>query len=743
MLRSRLLRTFIVAVLALAVAGLVALSGLYVSVAADMTPPEDLIDPDGSGIQMLDRNGNLLFEFTGAQGGLHTPVTLSEISSHLINATIATEDGGFWQNPGISFRGISRAIYENLAFWKHGGFLRGSGGSSITQQLAKNLYIPPESRTERSFKRKLRETILAFELTRRYSKEEILEWYLNILFYGNSAYGAEAAAQRYFSKHASDLTLAEAAMLAGIPSAPAIYDPINNPTIARARQEQVLSLMVRDGYITEEQAQAALAEQLNLRSASFPIRAPHFVMYTRELLTHLVDDAALKGSLRVTTTLDLALQEKAETIVRDHVAALAGQVGASNAALVAIDPQTGEILAMVGSPDYFDDTISGQVNNALALNQPGSAIKPITYLAAFQKGWSPATLVPDRPMALSTGSKTFMLSNADGRYRGEVSARNALANSLNVPAVHALEFAGLPYVHSLARQMGLTTLLSVDTYGLSFTLGAVDVSLLDMTYMYSVLANGGAQAGMAPVRQVPEGARRVEPVAVLRIENAQGKVLWERQASNARVISEEHAYLVTHILSDNKARTDMFGAGTPLELARRPAAVKTGLSDSARDAWTIGYTPQLVVGVWVGNTDNSPMEGATSVRTASPIWHDFMTAALANQPAKEFTVPDGVRFVTVCATTGLLPARGCPQVVNEVFLAELVPTTTGFVTQVEDNRRGIWPAISDVIDGLRGRFSDRDGDRQEGTDRDEGGREGDNRDRRGRDNDRGGGRGRR
>jgi len=647
---------------------LVASSILYGRIASALVPPEQVLAGDGSGIQVLDRNGQVLFEFLDQGEGFRLPVSLDQVSPHVINATVAAEDADFWNNPGVNFRGLARALYENLAFWQMGGFFRGSGGSSITQQLAKNLYIPPEERTERSLTRKLRETIYALELERRYTKEQILEWYLNTVYYGNLAYGIEAASWRYFDKPARELTLAEAALLAGLPKAPAIYDPLRDLEAAKARQAEVLDLMVRHGYLSPQEAEAAKAAPLTLRPGSPPIQAPHFVMYVRDLLPRLVGQEAMKGGLRVTTTLDLSLQTRAEEILRSHLDRLEEQVGARNGALVAIDPRSGEILAMVGSRNYFDEAIQGQVNGATALNQPGSTIKPITYLAAFLKGWQPATLLQDRPIAVRDGSRILTITNADGRYHGQVSIRQALANSLNPPAVQALQYAGLEQVASLARRMGLTTLQAPSAYGLSFTLGGFDTTLLDMTFAYTVLANYGEQVGMPTVLDLPEGSRPLDPVPVLKVEDSRGRLLWQYQPRRERIVPAAHTYLITHVLSDDRARSLVFGTDSPLKLDR-PAAVKTGLSDGPRDAWTIGYTPQLVVGVWVGNTDNRPMPGALSVRTAAPIWHDVMEAALASQPVEEFSVPEGVELVQSCATSRLLPLRLCPQVTTEVYLA--------------------------------------------------------------------------
>jgi len=614
---------------------------MYAKTAVTLPSPARVM-AGAQGIDILDRNGNLIYSF-GDQPGSGKVVPLSDVSPYLIDATVATEDAEFWDNPGVNFKGLLRAAYENLAFWEKGGLFKGSGGSSITQQLAKNLYIDPEDRADRSPLRKLNETIIAFELTRRYAKEQILEWYLANLYYGNGAYGIESASHRYFSKPPSQLTLAEAALLAGIPRAPLFYDPLSNFEAARERQLQVLGLMVRHGFISREEMEAAAAEKLAINEGRLPggeaaddALAPHFAFYVRDLLPVLLGRDKVEGHLTVTTTLDSRLQTKANDIVKTQLDRLEAQTGVTNGALVAIDPKTGEILAMVGSHDFFRDDISGQVNNALAVNQSGSAIKPVTYLAAFLKGWDPNTRVVDERITL--GDDRRPLGNADGRYRGEVTVRVALGSSLNVPAVKALQYAGLENVMALARRMGITTLRDISQYGPAFTLGA-DVTLLDLTYVYAVLANGGQQAGIPSVLDLPPGSRPLDPVAVLKVENGDGDVIWQAKERTERIVPEDKVYQITDILADDSARVSMFGANSPLNLPGRPAAVKSGSSDETRDAWTLGYTPQLVAGVWVGNANNAPIPNGTSTYTAAPIWRAFMLAALEGQPVVQFPRP--------------------------------------------------------------------------------------------------------
>jgi membrane peptidoglycan carboxypeptidase len=596
------------------------------------------------GLDILDRNGELIFSFSDEPGSGRV-VPLEEISPHLVNATLAAEDAEFWDHPGVNPKGLVRAAYENVAFWETGGLFKGSGGSSITQQLAKNLYIKPEDRASRNPLRKLNETMIAFELTRRYSKQQILEWYLSNNYYGNGAFGIESASHRYFSKPPSDLTLAEAALLAGLPRAPSYYDPIAYFEVALQRQEEVMGLMVRHGFIEQAEMDAALASPVVINEGRAPgteqaasdLLAPHFAEYVREQLPALLGQENVQGHLEVTTTLDLDLQAKAVQAITDQIAQLESQ-GVTNGALVAIDPATGEIVAMVGSYDFTRDDISGQVNNATALNQPGSTIKPVTYLATFLNGWSPQTTVVDEPITLGQDGDAFQLGNADGWHRGEITVATALGSSLNVPAVKALESVGLQTVYDLSRRMGVTTLRELGNYGPSFTLGGADVTLLDMTYVFSVLANYGEQAGMPSVLGLPRGSRPLDPIAVLKVEDGDGNVLWEADHRRTRITPADETFMITEILSNDANRVSMFGANSPLNLPR-PAAVKSGSSDETRDAWTLGYTPQLVAGVWVGNANNDPIPNGTSTYTAAPIWRNFMLAALEDQPALAFQRP--------------------------------------------------------------------------------------------------------
>ncbi|MFH1484976.1 MAG: PBP1A family penicillin-binding protein [Chloroflexota bacterium] len=653
----------------------------YAYFSKDLAPPETMATRHVSqSTRIFDRNGTLLYEVFDPKGGKRTSVPLSETSPWLIKATIATEDADFYRNPGINIRGIVRATLNLLKGEETGG-----GGSSITQQLAKNVFIPQEERFQRSISRKIKEIIYAYELTRRYSKNQILEWYLNEINYGNLSYGIETAAESYFGKSANDLTLAESALLAGMPQAPAAYSPFEHPGLAKARQSVVLDLMVRHGYIAEKEAEEAKKEELHFATQTIPIQAPHFVMYVRELLERKYGvDAVYRGGLQVTTSLDLELQETAEGMAREQVEKLEKN-NAHNAALAAIDPRTGEILVMVGSVDYWNEKISGQVNMTTAPRQPGSAFKPFSYVSAFAKGYSPATMLLDVRTSFPDGiNPPYVPENVDRKYQGPVSVRHALSTSRNVPAVRTLAFAGLQEVISTAHRMGITTLTRPNTYGLALTLGGGEVKLLDMVYAYSVFANGGNMAGV-PVTQKEQRAdmRKLDPVAILKVEDSQGRILEEFKAPLVQpVISPQLAYLITDILSDNQARAVFFGANNPLKLKSRPAAAKTGTTNDWRDNWTVGYAPQLVVGVWVGNADNSQMYESYGSSAAAPIWNRFMETALENTPQKPFEVPSGIVRAVVCSVSGLKPTPHCPNTKFDIFLEGTVPNKPCDVHQV-------------------------------------------------------------
>ena len=614
--------------------------------------------PSPATVTFYDRHGVLLYEALDPLEGKTSFIPLEELPPHLLHATVATEDSSFYSNPGVDLGAILRALWQN---WRQEGIV--SGGSTLTQQLARNLYMSPQERGEQSVGRKLREMLLALRLSLRLNKDQILGLYLNSAPYGHQAVGVDAAARVYFGKSARDLDLAESALLAGLPQAPSIYDPLVDLDSAKARQRVVLSLMLKEGYVTREEADVAAAEPLQLSSAAFPVRAPHFVAYVRQLLTDQLGlDPAVTGPLRVYTTLDLGLQEMAEATVKRYVASLVDK-NVTNGALVALDPTTGQILAMVGSADYFDRSIDGEVNVTLAARQPGSSIKPILYAAALEShAVTPATVLYDVPTSfLTADGKSYAPENYDRVWHGPVSVREALGSSLNLPTVAMMQRVGMGAFLDMANRMGLTNLASRGSGDLSLALGSGEVRPLDLASAYAVLAAGGV---------------RREPVAILRVEDAQGRVLLEAGTGQGqRVLSPQAAYLVTSILSDNEARSLGFGPDSPLKLSR-PAAAKTGTTTDWRDNWTVGYTQQLVAAVWVGNADNRAMQGVSGISGAGPIWHDFMEEALKGQPAEPFPEPPGLVRQEVCPETGELPSPWCPDRRVELFLEGTAPTAT-------------------------------------------------------------------
>lgn len=627
--------------------------------------------------KILDRTGKVvLYELFDPTGGNRTNVALAKISPYLINATIALEDKSFWTNEGVDYAGMVRAVYNML----RGQQLQGA--STLTQQLVKKVLIPErETKSRTNVELKIQETIMAREISQKYSKQQILEWYLNTIYYGNLAYGIEAASEAYFGKHADELTLSEAATLAAIPQYPAL-NPIDNPDLAKERRDIALDRMVVEGYITEKQAEEAKQQEIQVVQKKFDIKAPHFVFYVRRYLEDKYGpEAVSRGGWSVYTTLDFDMQTKAEEIARNQIAKLTAEKrNVTNAAVVVLEPKTGEIRTMVGSVDYFNRDIDGQVNIAISDRQPGSSFKLFSYMQAFEHGaqdgtpLSPASVVYDVRTAFEDPpNPPYVPENYDRKYHGPVRLRTALASSYNIPAVKVLDTVGIKNVLNLAHRMGITTLDK--NYGLALTLGGGEVKLLDQTYAYAVVANGGVMAGQrVPEQEQREGFRKLNPVSVLKIVDADGKVLEEyKEPSTERIVSEQAAYLMTDVLSDNNARAPAFGLNSVLKISR-PAAVKTGTTSSWRDNWTLGYTPDYTVGVWVGNADNKEMEHISGITGAAPIWHDVMEYIHQGKEVKNFVEPPGISRVAVCLASGLLPTAECPQVVKEVFIQGREPT---------------------------------------------------------------------
>lgn len=653
-----------------------AMGTYYVRATADLPSPEEMIARQGGGARIYDRTGKLLYQFVDDRVGYQEEVTLDQISPDLIHATIATEDASFYSNPGINPRGLVRAAVENL---RPGRFLQGTGGSSITQQLVKQLYETPEQRSERSVQRKLREMAIAVWLTSKYSKDQILTWYLNTVPYGGTFTGVEAASKGYFNKHASELTLAQAAYLAGLPQSPSRFDPFLHPDQAKARQIEVLDLMAQHGYISQFAADVAKMEPIVLEPHTPPFRAPHFVMYVAdEIRQKLGVDALYHGGLRVTTTLDLDLQNQASLYLEKWISKYEAATNAHNGAVVIMEPSTGQILTMVGSRDYFREDIQGQNNNATTLKSPGSAFKPFTYLTAFLQGWGPDWPLIDTPITyVEADGKTFSPDNPAHDYHGVITLRQALGASLNVPAFKTALWVGVPNIVATAKRMGITTLDG--HYGPSITLGSGDVTLLDMAFAYATFANNGVMKGQRRIGDTSNGLRQLDPVAILKVEDRLGRILIDNTGSPLEVeaVKAPYAYLMTDILSDDDARKMTFGAGSVLNIPGRRVAVKTGTSAPYEgrptligDTWAIGYSPDRVVGVWIGNADNAPMRNLYSTTIAGAAWHDIMIAAHEGLPVRDFERPDGIVETTVCVPSGLEPTPACGRTVTGQFVEE-------------------------------------------------------------------------
>ncbi len=621
--------------------------------------------------RIYDRHGQLLYEMYDTSQGKRTYTSIDQMPKDLINATIAVEDASFEKNNGVDPLAIGRALYINYTG-------RGSSGAStITQQLVRRVLLPEKD--EHTLTRKLREAILAVRMTEKYSKEKILEIYLNEIYYGSFSYGAAAAADTYYGKPLKDLTLAQCAMLAGLPQLPGDYDPNVHFDVARARQRIVLDLMLKNGYITREQSDQAFAQDVHpvVRAANVPKNAPHFVEYVKQLLVEKYGaDEAMRGGLKVFTTIDLDWQQEAQKIAGAQVEAIRKQ-GASNAALVAINPRTGEVLAMVGSVDYTNP-VFGEVNVATSLRQPGSSFKPLTYATALERGdYNPMTIVPDLPAKFTNGAGLlpYVPQNYDGRFHGPVTMRAALANSYNIPAVEVLKDVGVPAVLDTAHRMGITTLNDPQRYGLALTLGGGEVKLVDMTSAFATFADYGYHVPATPF---------------LKIVDSKGNVLEELNTDHPdggkQAISSGVAFQISEMLSDNDARTPAFGPNSALKIDGIEAAVKTGTTNDWKDSWTLGYTPALAVGVWVGNNDGRPMTHVAGAIGAAPIWHNFIAKVYGDTLLKErlygrsekqlpehFVPPPGMVRAAVCALSGMEPTSACTHVKYEWFTPQNLP----------------------------------------------------------------------
>lgn len=608
-------------------------------IAKELPSPEQFVNRQISqSTKIYDRTGEiLLYEIQGEER--RTIIPFEEIPDYVKQATIAAEDQGFYQHAAFDWRAMVRALLVNII---KGKIVQ--GGSTITQQLAKNAFLTPE----RTFTRKIKELILAYWIEKLYSKDEILNLYLNQISYGANAYGIEAASQTYFSKSAKDLNLVEAATLAALPKSPSYYSPWGpHKDELEQRKNYILEEMFKLGFIDKEEKQRAQNTQPKFSNQNLgSIKAPHFVMMIRDyLINKYGEEFVEKGGLKVITTLDWQLQELAEKVVKEGAERNTQLYQGKNAALVAQDPKTGQILALAGSKNYFDVENEGNFNVAVqGLRQPGSALKPFIYLAAFQKGYSPETIVFDLPTEFSSYNNIcplininfndnnhlcFHPQNFDGKFRGPVNLRTALAQSINVPSVKVLYLVGLRDVLKTLHDFGINTLTDPSRYGLSLVLGGGEVKLIEMVDAYSVLAQEGIKHRQS---------------FILEVKDSSGKTLEKYLDQATRVVEPQYPRMINDILSDIEARSGLFQNSLNLTIfPDREVALKTGTTDNFKDAWTVGYTPSLVVGVWAGNNDNTPMQKqAGSILAAVPIWHEFMVKALENQPIEFFNKPEPV-----------------------------------------------------------------------------------------------------
>lgn len=637
----------------------------------DLPSPYKLTDRDiEQSTQIFDRNGELLYDIYGDKN--RTLVALKDIPQYLKDATISIEDKSFYTHKGFDPLAVLRVAKEAVVDRSL------SGGSTLTQQLVKNALLS----NERTVTRKIKEFILSVQIERRYTKDEILQIYFNEVPYGGTAWGAEAGARLYFNKSVKEVNLLESAILAGLPQLPTYYSPYGaNPDAYKTRTAQVLRRMKEDGYITTDVEKKALSDletyKFQARSDGL-IKAPHFSLYVRELLVaRYGEKLVMSGGLKVTTTLDYRIQEAAQKIVADQVASEGKNYRYSNAAAMVTNPKTGEVLAMVGSKDYFAEDYDGQYNVTTALRQPGSSIKPINYVTGLKKGYTAATLFVDQKTDFpcpSCPGGAYTPQNGDRRYghgtNGLILMRNALGESLNLPAVKMLALNGITSMMDTARDLGITTFGDPSNYGLSLTLGAGEVKMLDMMVAYSAFANGGL---------------RVDSVSILKVTDSKGKVLEEfKPTPGQRVLDAGHAFIINDILADANAKLPTFGRGgvNTLTVPGKTVAVKTGTTDDIKDNWAMGYTPSFVVGAWVGNNDNTALSGrlVSGLIGGAPIWKKIFVKVfeITKAPEEKFQRPDNVVQVAIDAVYGTKPIEGSPTKL-EWFTKNTVPGNTANV----------------------------------------------------------------
>lgn len=627
---------------------------------------------------VVDRNGKLLYiAYNGKVNRI--PIDLKQIPLVVRQATIAVEDEDFYKHNGISLKGITRAVLNNLKNQPT------QGGSTITQQLVKIALLQDNRRV---FSRKIKEAYLALLVEKAYSKDKILEMYLNNAPYGGTAYGIEAASRKYFGKKASELTLAEASLLASLPSAPTFYSPYTTEAkVYKKNQKHALEQMIKNRFITKEEGQKAYNGGLKFYSIENQIAAPHFVFWVLDQLEKEYGRKLVQeGGLLITTTLDLDVQLKAEQIVKENVEKLEKPYWISNAAALVTQPKTGEILAMVGSRDYFDEKNDGKVNVTVMKRQPGSAIKVVNYAYALSRGsFSPSSIISDTPIVYKNPWETYSPTNYDGKYRGNVTIKQALAMSLNIPAVKVLNSYGPEKMRELGIQMGIESWKDLKNYGLSLTLGGAEVKMTELATVYGIFPNLGKRKDVYGVKKVTDQKGKIlandsDP------KNGVFGVKKALAADETEIIPPTTAYQITSILSDNLARLPAFGPYARLEIPGHKVAVKTGTTNNIRDNWTIGYTPDFLVATWVGNNNNKPMNPnlTSGITGAAPIWNEIMSYLLADKPTEEYPVPEGMVKVKVCAVNGLLTCRGCPKEVEEYFAVGQEPKTHCYFPTAEE-----------------------------------------------------------
>lgn len=612
-------------------AGLILMVWFYINILKDLPDVNEIYNPPKLSTAILDRNGVLLYKFYDDEN--RSWVSINRIPTYLTQATIAIEDKYFYRHHGISIRGIINAVIYNIKK-DDGDKLR--GGSTITQQLVKNVFFS----NEKSFVRKIKETIIAFMVESKLSKEEILERYFNQVPYGGNVYGVQEASYRYFGKSVSEIDLNQAAFLAGLTAAPSSYNPYGqNPEFAQLRRKHVLEEMSNAGFITKEKANELIPQPVTIVNEKQQIIAPHFVFFIKDYLENEFGFQNFqRRGLTVKTTLDIKTQSMAEAIVKEEINKVLG-LHITNGSAEILDVKNGDILAMVGSKDYFAKDIDGKYNVTTALRQPGSSIKPINYLLAIKKGWTFSSTITDDPVTyLIPGQKPYSPKNYTGKYLGTVTLKTALGSSLNVPSVKLLVTNGVNNMIDLAEQMGITTWKERNRFGYSLALGSGEVKMTELSQAYSIFANLGEKVKVSPI---------------LEIKNYLGEVIYKKTTEKTGVILPGEAFLINDALSDNQARTPIFGPNSKLVIPGKTVAVKTGTTNNLKDNWCIGWTPSYLVSVWVGNNDATPMSWvASGVSGATPIWNRIMTNILAGKENEKWEIPSGVDKANICGKDG-------------------------------------------------------------------------------------------